>query len=566
MTSSLEDWLKESRHSKELAQWAEELLWELCLVDTSLGSDLGRLKAGERECYRIFEKAVRPYLPGDVQFRDLSVPAAIADDDYYTIPYYAGELSGEPEKVYEGRANLMIDPSPGREGPNWLLNAHIDTVPPHIEPSRPEPGRISGRGSADNKNGVVAAGLVARMLHQWRMETCQEPAVPVRYMVSIDEEMGGNGTLGAVTHLDLADSRVVVMEPSNQLPYPSNRGAVWFEVTLNASSDNVRRYYYGIYAEIARSLADAGRKLRNSSEHPLYNAQKDAQTCFGVLGEFGRHPSSACDHVSLSWPTSESKVGTEAQSRLEKARKVVQERLTQAVAEGRLTHQAQDPEWSLEPEGGAKAQALILIIHALGGHMGSHERDSDALAKAAEFIEALNDEGFGLPIWPESYERVSFEGGQGFLPDNRLGNVQQLMRQAFSEGLASALNKYGLSPDEIQGQITFDKLHNAAFCSAEDAQGGIKLARAIGVLNDSEPPVLKGWKASCDARIFARQSRDVVTFGPGALEVAHSPRETMLVDEILEAAVIAVHAILSPDMPIMNSAGADPSNSHGAIS
>ncbi|WP_020406914.1 M20/M25/M40 family metallo-hydrolase [Hahella ganghwensis] len=562
MTSSLEDWLKERRHSDELKQWAEGLLWELCLVDTSLGSDLDRLKAGERECYRIFEEAVRPYLPEEVLIRDLSVPASIADDDYYTIPYYAGELSGEPEKVYEGRANLLIDPCPGQEGANWLLNAHIDTVPPHIEPSRPEPGRISGRGSADNKNGVVAAGLVARMLHQWQRETGQEPQVPVRYMVSIDEEMGGNGTLGAVTHLNLEDSRVVVMEPSNQLPYPSNRGAVWFEVTLNANSSKARRQYYGLYADIARSLADAGRRLRSSSHHPLYHAQKDAQTCFGVLGEFGRHPSSACDLVSLSWPVS----GADAQRWLKKAQETAQKRLDEAVAEGRLTHLAQDPEWSLESGTDPQTQTLVLTIHALGGHMGSHERDSDALAKAAEFIDALYDEGFGLPKWPESHSSISFEGGQGFLPDNRLDNVQELLRQAFSEGVSSALNKYDLSQDDIQGQITFDKLHNAAFCSADDAQGGIKLARAIGILNDSEPPELKGWKASCDARIFARQSRDVVTFGPGALEVAHSPRETMLVDEILEAAVIAVHAILSPDLPIMDSAGEGTSNSDGVTS
>jgi len=537
----LETWLNERRQDTHLREWVADLLLRLCEVDTSLGRDLDRLRTGEQACFAILTEAMESYLGADAEAVGLGVPASIAEDPYYTSPYYAGDCSDDAETVYRDRHNWLIDPAPdvGMQRDYWLLNAHVDTVPPHIPPTRVSDERIAGRGSADDKNGLVAMALVQRLLSEWRDTAGETPEWPVRYLVSIDEEMGGNGTLGAVTHLDLARSHIVVAEPSSLLPFPANRGAVWFAASLRLTNDNHRDCLYGLYGSIAESLMDAGRALRAESEHPMFNASKDAQTCFGMLGPFGQHPSSACSEVLLRWPLIEDHDGA-----LEQALRVIQQGMEEAVTSGQLIHRARDPQVSLTRLGGKAA--IEVQIFAKGGHMGSHERDSDALAKSAILIRAMKAAGFGCPQWPDDETGFTLEGGQGFLPDRPLSDLQARMTRAFEQGVTRACEAYAIPREELDGRITFDKLHNAAFCSANDAPGGQRLGEAIARLNGTGMPELKGWKASCDARIFARQCPDVTTFGPGALEVAHSPDEVIDLQDILDMAAFLVHAVMQP--------------------
>lgn len=539
MTSELVTWLNERRQDSELRDWAGDLLWALCKEDTSLGDDLERLRRNEQRCFELLHDAMREDLSAGAEQAGLPVPGEIAEDPYFTQPYYAGELAGDVEAVYRGRHNWWLDPQPGKPGDYWLLNAHVDTVPPHIPPSRPSPERMNGRGTADDKNGLVAMALVQKLLHQWHQQHGERPAWPVRYLVSIDEEMGGNGTLGAVRQLDLAQAHIVVAEPSSLLPYPANRGAVWFAARLATGHPALQQRRYGVFAFVAQALMAAGQALREESEHPMFNAHKDAQTCFGMLGPFGLHPSSACDEVTLRWALPGSGAETED---LERAEQVIQSTMASAILEGCLSHDTRDPEIQLvEVQGRCFIEATI---SAIGGHMGSHERDSDALAKASGIILAMMDAGWGEPEWPQGYDEIVLEGGQGFLPDRSLADLQQRMRSAFKDGVARAALHYGVDESAIDGDITFDKLHNAAFCSAEDAPGGHRLRSALASLNGGEAPGLKGWKASCDARIFARHCPDVTTFGPGALEVAHSNREGIELQDILDMAATVVHAVL----------------------
>lgn len=543
MNPELEQWLQRKRRDTHLHDWAGDLLMDLCEVDTSLGSDLERLRANEQACFRKLTGAMKPYLGSGSEARPLDVPARIENDPYYTKPYYAGDRADDVEAVYRDRFNWLVDPLPSKDGHHWLLNAHVDTVPPHIPPQRASETRITGRGSADDKNGLVTMALVQRLLSEWEQITGEKPGWPVRYLVSIDEEMGGNGTLGAVTHLDLTQSHIVVAEPSSLLPYPANRGAVWFAASLTVKDDAFHGDLYGLYAVIAGALMAAGRRIREESSHPMFNAPKDAQTCFGILGPFGAHPSSACDKVELRWVFDDG-LAESRHSLLEQARTVIAGAMQSAVEEGRLVHATNNPDVTLADS--MTTPSIDVAITAKGGHMGSHERDSDALAKAAELILAMKDAGFGCPVWPGAEPAFTLEGGQGFLPDRPLENLQERMTRAFEDGVDEACQVFGIDRGMVEGGISFDKLHNAAFCSDSEAPGGARLGQAIAVLDGSGMPELRGWKASCDARIFARQCPDVTTFGPGALEVAHSADEAIELQDIVDMAVYFVHAVLQP--------------------
>lgn len=512
------DWLRERVRDGDIRAWARGLLVELCEIDTSLTEDLDRLRIAEQQSFEVIVAACNPHLPAGASIRRLPVDPSIAQDRSYTIPYYAGDLAMDPVAVYANRANLLIDFVPGRDEAGWLVNGHIDTVPPHIPPTT-STSHVSGRGSADDKGGVVTALLVARLVSEWTRQTGAE-SPSLRLLVSIDEEMGGNGSLAAVDKLPLEAGHTIVIEPSDLQPYSANRGATWFAADLKAPSQTLP----GVFREVVLALTATAHHLRLQSHHPLFSAA-DVSFCLGILDEFGVHPSSACPRIDLVWPLPD---------RAFDPRELAASLAQRLAGDLSLMHSANDPEVAV------RDGRLEVTVHALSGHMGSHDRDTDAIAKAAAVVDVAERHGLGLPTWKQS--AMHLEGGQGFLPDRALDEIQSLISTSFRSGLNRAQQRYGV---EVTGSISFDKLHNDAFASSDDAVGGPLLAAAIGRLQDSASPQLRGWKASCDARLFASRCDDVVTFGPGRLEVAHGPNETVALDHIASAAAAITLAVCS---------------------
>ena len=94
------------------------------------------------------------------------------------------------------------------DGPHLVLNTHIDTVAPHIPPSR-DGDTLSGRGSCDAK-GPLAAILAAFF-------DCDPEAGRVTLVVTPDEEVYSTGAAALVPDLDLDPERgdaVIVGEPT----------------------------------------------------------------------------------------------------------------------------------------------------------------------------------------------------------------------------------------------------------------------------------------------------------------------------------------------------------------
>lgn len=534
-TDSTCEWLRRRVADPELLDWAVQALLRLCQIDTSLGADLDRMRQAEKESFQLIQSLLAPYAEDRWTTRRLPVSAErIVDDPYFTKPYYAEALADRPRDVYRDRYNKYVEvPGKGRGQP-WLLNAHVDTVPPHVPPEVETDSQVSGRGSVDDKGGIVLMLLVARLLHEVRQRASDRRVPSVSYLFSIDEEMGGNGSLAAAQELPMEDSTVVVLEPTRLTPHPANRGALWFEVTLRATSGEVKQKSLACLAQVVRSIAAVGRRLRAESDHSLFSS-KDVQTCFGKLDTYGAHPSSACSAIDIE-------VNGLQRDRLQN---VVSKILDEAESKGRITRSAASPEVRTDEE----KQASTVRLFAEEGHMGSRDRDSDAILKMAEVVgdlEALDGVTCRLP---EQSESLVLEGGQGFVPTHTMEKVRAEIRTAFEEARTRCQQQYGLADDELELEISFDKLHNDAYSSAPDAPGAPAIGSAMGRLTDRETPELTGWQVSCDARIFARSCDDVVTFGPGALEKAHQPDEAIDVREIVKGAAGLVLAMLTDHDP-----------------
>ena len=121
------------------------------------------------------------------------VSPAIQHHPAFSRPYYA---SDSVEAVYRGRSNLLleVDREASPEGINTALNAHIDTVPPHIPPSR-SGDLLFGRGAADDKGNVAAIIGALQVLAELERRGIVRLKNKLTAMFVIDEETGGNGSL-----------------------------------------------------------------------------------------------------------------------------------------------------------------------------------------------------------------------------------------------------------------------------------------------------------------------------------------------------------------------------------
>ena len=96
------------------------------------------------------------------------------------------------------------------------------------------------------------------------------------------------------------------------------------------------------------------------------------------------------------------------------------------------------------------------------------------------------------------------------------------------------LKHQGFSRHEIDGVVTMDKLHNAAFSSDADLTLFRRTGECLDKLGLKQSLPVRGWSASCDARLFweATPELPIVTAGAGTLDQAHSDEEKVDVREI----------------------------------
>ena len=117
-------------------------------------------------------------------------------------------------------------------------------------------------------------------------------------MLAVEEETGGNGSLSLAIDRDLKKlyDSIVVCECTALKFYPANRGAVWYRADLRAP-EGVSAFE--MFAFVNEEIEKEGAAIRAESRHPLF-PQRPVQTCHGIIGPYGEHPSRICGEVSFT--------------------------------------------------------------------------------------------------------------------------------------------------------------------------------------------------------------------------------------------------------------------------
>jgi acetylornithine deacetylase/succinyl-diaminopimelate desuccinylase-like protein len=532
----------------------QNLLIELCAVDTTPKADIAQMRVAEDRCFQILERelAALPFPGARLERRPLN--PAIQTHPAYSLLHFTKTTQRpaglSPEETYAGRCNLLYS-VPGQtanpRGSSLALNAHIDVVAPYLPP-RHKAGIVYGRGACDDKGPVVSFVAALRVLADVMAQAGLDWNRNLLAMFVVEEETGGNGSLSLAIDRDLKRSydAVLVGECTGLKIHPANRGAVWYRAELNPPAGVSA---FELFAFINEELEKEGVALRAESRHPLF-PQRPVQTCHGILGPFGEHPSRICGEVSFLIT-------------FECAPSQALETLVRDCLEAGLTSYAGlygDKTRVNDPATGKPLVARHYKMRRLGktfqvdvygatGHMGAIRERDGAITKLAHLVRSLvfsrvKLEALGGPMRlelggkPCPGQSLVLEGGQGFVPTHPLEEIMARLHAAASRGADFFLRRLGRTergPDTAK--VTFEKLHNAAFDGDPDSPA-MKTALAVGSSCGlwRDEPVL-GWTVSCDARLFATEypGLPVLTFGPGRLAYAHSDQEQITLDEIRAA-------------------------------
>jgi len=209
------------------------------------------------------------------------------------------------EPSWEGRGNLVTEYGGDGNGKSLILNAHLDVVPAEGWPEAYNPKRdgdiITGRGSCDDKGGVVAGYIAMKAMKDCSIETSGK--LSLHHV--IDEETGGNGTLSLLNGGYTADAAIVA-ECNDNVINPANRGALWFQLSTTGISTHMGEIDNGISAiEKANQAIDILKEyekylIDNFMDHHYFNGlpHRPIQLCIGMI-QSGEWPSMVPDRCEV---------------------------------------------------------------------------------------------------------------------------------------------------------------------------------------------------------------------------------------------------------------------------
>ncbi len=543
-------WLDGRLNSDEFKRDTAELLVKLISADTTPNPDPSVMRENEAKCFKtiIDELAC---LDGEGKYHPIRT--SIQKHPAYSQLHFT-KTASRPQglgfkETYEGRYNYVFKLLPrgghNPKGRSLALNAHIDVVAPYLPPAVKD-GIVSGRGACDDKGGVAVMIRAAQLLDRLVKEGLVRLNRQATFMFVIEEETGGNGSLSLALDKKLRKEydSILVHECTDNRIHPANRGAVWYRTELDVDESD----FVGAAAYVVLAMEDEGARIKSESRHPLF-PQRPVQTCHGIIGAFGEHPSRINGYVPLL-----------VRTRMHRA--VMEDILKEAAAKyveryGDKTHEVNPDTGRPKVERHFSMEEISpgefkLEVFGSTGHMGSILENDCAITKMAylvrDFIRNAKDADVRIFQEKPGAKPVQvLEGGQGFLPTHKIDEIMRRMAGAAEKGLADYFSNVRKGKASGRCSTTYDKLHNAAFDgnpSSPQMLNALRAMKLCGMPGADEP--VTGWHVSCDARLFATEypSMPVITMGPGKLKHAHSDTECISVEEIAAAVRFAVLYIL----------------------
>ncbi len=539
--------------------FALNLLMDICAEDTTPFADVSIMQRAESKVFDRLETALEAIKFKGTRVERRKINPAIKNHPAYSQLHFTKTAERPdgltPEEAYANRSNLLyfVPTSDGTEKNGLALNAHIDVVKPYYPPTLSDE-YLFGRGSGDDKGSVVIIITALKILSEALANCGKSLKRNLLGMFVVEEETGGNGSLSLAIDKKLKEyyDSILVMETADNGIYPANRGAVWYQIGLKCPKANL----FEMSAFIYEQLELEGRAIKAESRHALF-PQRPVQTCHGMIGGYGEHPSRICGEVAFD---------ITVENANKRVQEIIEDDIESALADyiglyGDKTKAIDsvtgkpkvDHHYDLKLNG----NTFTCSVHGSSGHMGSIMVNDGAITKMAMFVRRIfRSKGRIAAVGggactmslhgEEPSESLKLEGGQGFVPTHAIDEIMSRISQAAKNGAANYCNLAGIS-DVPSVKVSFDKLHNAAFDGNPDSpqmRNAIAAAKEAGIWDDSKP--IMGWTVSCDSRIFACEYPDmsVITSGAGSMQCAHGDAECIKISDMLASVLFTAIYII----------------------
>ena len=377
------------RRAAEVRAWLElragemaSLLEALVAIDTENPPGRGLGRCGRVLCDAMTGLGLSPELIELPPARDLEEPCVLR-----------GEVGGGTRTVY--------------------FHGHFDVVPAQspaqFVPSRAN-GRITGRGSADMKGGLVsmlygaAAARDLGLLDDGRI---------VLHLVC-DEETGsvtGSGHLRAAGLIDSGAVAMVTAEPTGGVVWHASRGAITLRVEVQGRPAHVGQAHLGVNAfeqmvRIAEPLADLAHELlARRTDYPVES--DDARGSMLVVG--GASGSGANFNVvpGAAWFSVDRRFNPEESLPEELARltSAIDAAAARAGAEVRVEGLQEQPSAATDE----RAPAALALARCAAEVEGSAPRFRDVPGRARDSLVRTTRHP-GIRLWRRSARRVARPG------------------------------------------------------------------------------------------------------------------------------------------------------------
>jgi acetylornithine deacetylase/succinyl-diaminopimelate desuccinylase-like protein len=536
-------------------RYIKDLLVELCRIDTTPRSDVRQMQSAEAKCFDALERELGALGFAGARLERRPVNPAIQDHPHYSLLHFT-KTADRPQglsaaETYANRSNLLYvipGSGPAAAGQSVAVNAHVDVVAPYFPP-RVKGRTVFGRGACDDKGPAVSLVAALKVLSEVMANAGLKWNRNVVTMLVVEEETGGNGSLSLAIDRELKKlyDSILVCECTGLKFYPANRGAVWYLARLTGGP-GISLLEMAVF--INEELEKEGAAIRTESRHDLF-PQRPVQTCHGIIGPYGEHPSRICGQVSF-----DIRLGTKPDA---KGEALVRDCLESGLAgyvglygdKAKVTDPSTGkPMVARHYDLRRSGTGFIVTVHGATGHMGAIRERDGAITKMSHLVRSLAlskarlQSITGRPVRLElsggpTGDTLVLEGGQGFVPTHDINEVMDRLRRAAQRGAENYLRRIGQPAcGEDVVKLTYEKLHNVAFDgdpNSPSVKHAVAAAKACGLWKGE--PVL-GWTVSCDARLFATEypCMQVLTFGPGQLAHAHSDAEQITLEEIRTAA------------------------------
>src|ERR1019366_4669542 len=440
-------------------RYLRDLLVELGRIDTTPNADVKRMQAAEDGCFRILERELSGLAFSWARLERRPVNPAIRTHPNYSLLHFtrtAERPQGlSPEETYAGRSNLVcVIPGAPRSGAGQsvAVNAHLDVVAPYFPPLV-KGGTVHGRGACDDKGPAVSIVAALKVLSEVMPKSGLEWNRNVVAMLVVEEETGGNGSLSLAIDRDLKKlyDSILVCECTGLKFYPANRGAVWYRADLKGPAGVS---LFEMFAFVNEEMEKEGAAIRAESRHPLF-PQRPVQTCHGIIGPFGEHPSRICGEVSVT-------------VRFDRLPGAQSELLVRDCLEAGLANYLGlygDKTKVTDPATGKPMVArhydferagdgYKVDVHGAAGHMGAIRDRDGAITKMAHLVRSLVASKAKLKASAGAAVRFELggkpygdilvlEGGQGFVPTHGINEVMERLRRAACRGAENYLRRLG---------------------------------------------------------------------------------------------------------------------------